>query len=694
MEDKLFKIHSTRFFNVEPKAITSMCYENHKLALSRSDNRIEIWNIEHTPHIEKIIPGTVEDSIEGSIEALAWSKGRLFSTGLHGYIIEYDLIALTPKASYTAHSGSAWCLAINKQQTLLAVGTEEGCVSLFEIHEEKLEFSRLFDKQEGRIFSLSWHSSGDFIVTGSSDAIRVWNVKTGHAVNRLSPGRVERNKETTVWCVAITDDFVIISGDSRGTTSFWDGKIGTLLEEVNAHKAAVLCLCLSEDQQTVYSAGVDPVIVLFARVTLAGGRRQWIRSVQRAIHTHDVQSILLAGPKLISGGVDTYLSISSYPPKTLNRYPPLPQTPCVQLAAEKRLLLLSYPYSLDVWQLGAAVKSTNSQQLAANSFLKLSQEPAHLLQLQAKDYEWIVCSAISSDGQYLAYSTESVVRLYQVTLGNGAPKLQKRFMPDEVGCCHRMLFVGRDKLLLVTAKQTMQLFDLSSSSEIKAVHTFCPEQKFQFEDSIHLMDASADGRFAVVADHQSKIVVVDLKSLELHSVLPRYKSHPTALAFHPNSKLIVVAYSDHKIVEYDVECKQFTTFSRKLSSKLPTQWLNRSSTVRHVTFDPRHPDVIILHDDSVICTINKNQDFAEPDTKITKFDAEDSQDAPNHLAASPTRHSRTVISGNSSFTMSKRYKHLAYFASVDSAEMVAVEVSPISLEKHLPPALYKKRFGV
>ena len=57
--------------------------------------------------------------------------------------------------------------------------------------------------------------------------------------------------------MAITDDFVIISGDSRGTTSFWDGKIGTLLEEVNAHKAAVLCLCLSEDQQTVYSAGEE-----------------------------------------------------------------------------------------------------------------------------------------------------------------------------------------------------------------------------------------------------------------------------------------------------------------------------------------------------------------------------------------------------------------------------------------------------
>ena len=62
-----------------------------------------------------------------------------------------------------------------------------------------------------------------------------------------------------------------------------------------------------------------------------------------------------------------------------------------------------------------------------------------------------------------------------------------------------------------------------------------------------------------------------------------------------------------QIVEYDVECKQFTAFSRKLSSKLPSQWINRSSTVRHITFDPRHPDVVILHDDSVICTINKNR---------------------------------------------------------------------------------------
>ena len=87
---------------------------------------------------------------------------------------------------------------------------------LFEICEEGLMYYKVFDKQEGNVFfsfccenfsnfllfffqlgrilSLAWHSSGDFIVTGSSDAIRVWNVQTGHAVNRMSPGRSERKK--------------------------------------------------------------------------------------------------------------------------------------------------------------------------------------------------------------------------------------------------------------------------------------------------------------------------------------------------------------------------------------------------------------------------------------------------------------------------------------------------------------------
>jgi U3 small nucleolar RNA-associated protein 4 len=31
----------------------------------------------------------------------------------------------------------------------------------------------------------------------------------------MTPGRDERKKETIVWCLAVTKDFTIISGDSR-----------------------------------------------------------------------------------------------------------------------------------------------------------------------------------------------------------------------------------------------------------------------------------------------------------------------------------------------------------------------------------------------------------------------------------------------------------------------------------------------
>lgn len=58
----------------------------------REDNSIEIWNVSFTPHIEMTIFGTF-----GTIEGLAWYNKRLFSVGLQGSVIEYDLRKHEPK---------------------------------------------------------------------------------------------------------------------------------------------------------------------------------------------------------------------------------------------------------------------------------------------------------------------------------------------------------------------------------------------------------------------------------------------------------------------------------------------------------------------------------------------------------------------------------------------------------------------
>ena len=56
----------------------------------------------------------------------------------------------------------------------------------------------------GRILCLAWHSMENVIITGGIDNLRVWSQSSGHAIQRLTLARIERQKETIVWAVTVT----------------------------------------------------------------------------------------------------------------------------------------------------------------------------------------------------------------------------------------------------------------------------------------------------------------------------------------------------------------------------------------------------------------------------------------------------------------------------------------------------------
>jgi U3 small nucleolar RNA-associated protein 4 len=61
-----------------------------------------------------------------------------------------------------------------------------------------------------RILSIAWHRDEDMIVTGGIDNIRVWDVNSGQVLQRISLGRIDKNKETLVWCLAITSLVLVV----------------------------------------------------------------------------------------------------------------------------------------------------------------------------------------------------------------------------------------------------------------------------------------------------------------------------------------------------------------------------------------------------------------------------------------------------------------------------------------------------
>ncbi|KAG8285601.1 U3 small nucleolar RNA-associated protein 4 [Homalodisca vitripennis] len=681
------RIHSVRFYNPEPSAIHCISYEKNtkRLALSRSDNSIEVWDLSHTPHIDRVIQSS--DNI--SVESLVWCNGRLFSSGLNGMVTEYDLLTLLPKYSTPVTSGPCWCLAIDWQKTTIAAGTEDGYINLFQIMDDSILYDKILDKQEGRIMCLAWEATGDRIVTGSEDAVRIWNVKTGHAIHKMTTGRAMTSRPTIVWCVTVTDDFTIITGDSRGKLCMWDGNSGTNIASHQSHKADVLCVCLDDQQTTVYAAGVDPLIATFERIQLKSDSNKWVRSIQRRIHDHDVRALAYCHGKLFSGGVDGYLALSSYPPKVLLRYPPLSSS-SVCLAPKARCVLLRYAKYLELWRLGDTQgwKPDHSQHS-----LPLSQDVVKLVQLHSKDSQHIRCAAVSGDAHWIAYSTDSLFRLYSLDLDTDEkePRLTRvSGLSAECNAVHCAQF-GPDSNLLVCATilSTLMVFELSVDTGPNLVHTFSPHSDNLMTDIIHLITISPDNKYIVAADRKSNIVV--WSSGKHYCSLPKYQCAPTAMAIQPHTNHLVVVYCDHKIVEFALDKRKYTKFSRKLSGSHPKQWLARSFPVSNIVFDPSNSNVILMHDDSNICVIDKFKNLPSPEAKIPRLVSShshpvpDSGDNSNQYPPSDTpQHAFHVV---------KKYKHLVYMGSLGEGELVAVEVNPLVLMEKLPPPLKQKHFG-
>ena len=216
------------------------------------------------PCLERCISKTPGNSVEG----LAWSGDRLFSAGLSGELIEWNLQTLKPRYKQHVTGNAIWCLDVNREGTEIAIGTEEGYINIFDISDNQLQYKNLFDKQEGRVLCCRFDATGEYLVTGSLGAIRIWNCHTGHAINKMTVSSKQNKQETIIWSLQVLMDFTIITGDSRGYVTIWDGKTASQVEAHQVLKADVLAVAVDEEENKLFCAGIEPTIRIYCKTVI------------------------------------------------------------------------------------------------------------------------------------------------------------------------------------------------------------------------------------------------------------------------------------------------------------------------------------------------------------------------------------------------------------------------------------------
>lgn len=588
----MYKIHNVRFYNLTPRSINYLAYNscNGRLAVSRlviytftpifgifhvlilfhintirTDASIEIWNMLYAGYLESSILGQPQSSVE----AMGWAGERLFSTGHTGELTEWNLRTLQVEDSLMLTGNSAWCMAVNRKKDQIAVGTEEGYLNIFKVDDYGLTYEKICDKQEGRILCCCYDRSGRVLVTGSIDCIRIWDVYTGHAIHRMATGRAESHRETIVWSLSVLSDLTIIAGDSRGRITIWDGHSGTQSESFPALRGDVLSVAVNEEETVFSCSGIDPIIKMYVRTAVRRENQQkhaWIKYIQRSVHDHDIKALAFGSAgQVYSGGIDGYLgvSVSAKSKQMLLKYGPFMPQPCAVVAEEKRLLLLKYFNYLELWQLGSPTNSvelcdeedsnSNTEKLSSNKYLSLERGLVKIVELRAFEDKPVVCASLSPDGQWLAYSTETAVRLFRLTIDGGISRLQRIHDGLKKMCAGLHLLFGQSSKMFYVVKRTgiVEVFQLNAEDN-EIVHRSSVDTSKVINGCISSLNVSNCGRYMVIVGTCCTIAVfkTDLSDeceWKHHSNLPKYCLAPTAVSLHANLPVLVAAFSDSKV---------------------------------------------------------------------------------------------------------------------------------------------------
>lgn len=694
------KVHRCRFLDWMPHAIHCSTFDpsGKQLAVARSNGDVEIWRVDRKWHLRYVVYG----SEQSKVSAMRWSQsGRLFVASLDGTLWEVDFEFLEKTRVTDSNGGPIWCMEINDATETLAVGCEDGRIRLFSFAHDALHFQKGFVTTGRRIVSLAWHAASHKLFSGSEDGlIHCWNARSGRNESRITLESLAK-QTCVVWSLVVLENLTVVSGDSHGNVSFWNGETGTLLQKFSHLTADVLTLAVDRANSVLFASGVDNQVVAYRRV--ADHANNWAYSYSHRAHSHDVRTLALsssAHPVLVSGGIDTQLvwyradSFSVHRPSKIASMP-YPKT--VSLASEPRVLVVQKSTSLDLWRLSAASPASGAS------------SHKRLLELQVStDANNIVCSALAPSGHFVACSTAKELKLFALDAANGF-RPRKLALPAPVARdAARVLAFSPDstRLVIGTRAHQIRVLDLAKLEVLKTFHAVAPSREASDDSAsessaILSLSISRDGQWLSTGDAANNLAIYNLDSMQFYAHLPRPSEMHTNMGFNPSGATLVVTLVSNSFVCYDVETKGLSTWYRAHHEHFPKALVD-GRNVKGMAFDPAHPDVLYLYSQASLYQINMDTDAAAIASSPVKklrgrsrtLSVGTEADAKQQQQRSETESELVDLDGSNGFCrVINRYRPLSFVDFLDENELLIVETPWLKVLSRLPGALQRHKYG-